>query len=48
MLSFSTSSEQLRELFAPAGEVESATVVADRDTGQLPGAGRDVRRTRRR
>jgi RNA recognition motif-containing protein len=38
-LAFSTSSEQLRELFAQAGVVESATVVADRDTGQSRGFG---------
>jgi RNA recognition motif-containing protein len=38
-LSFSTSSERLRELFAQVGVVESATVVADRDTGQSRGFG---------
>ena len=38
-LSFSTSSEELRELFAQAGSVESATVVEDRDTGRSRGFG---------
>src|SRR5256712_3462771 len=38
-LSFSTSSERLRELFAQAGGVESATVVTDRDTGRSRGFG---------
>src|SRR5207253_1996777 len=38
-LSFSTSSERLRELFAQAGTVESATVVTDRDTGRSRGFG---------
>jgi cold-inducible RNA-binding protein len=38
-LSFSTSSEALRTLFAGAGIVESATVVTDRDTGQSRGFG---------
>ncbi|OLC15505.1 MAG: RNA-binding protein [Candidatus Rokubacteria bacterium 13_1_40CM_69_27] len=38
-LSFSTSSERLRELFAQAGAVESATVVTDRDTGRSRGFG---------
>jgi RNA recognition motif-containing protein len=38
-LSFSTSSEALRTLFAEAGTVESATVVTDRDTGQSRGFG---------
>ncbi|MGH7324734.1 MAG: RNA recognition motif domain-containing protein [Candidatus Rokuibacteriota bacterium] len=38
-LSFSTSSERLRELFAQAGGVESATVVMDRDTGRSRGFG---------
>src|SRR5437879_7831986 len=38
-LSFSTSSERLRELFAQAGGVESATVVTDRDTGRSRGVG---------
>ena len=38
-LSFSTSSERLREAFAAAGQVESATVVTDRDTGRSRGFG---------
>jgi RNA recognition motif-containing protein len=38
-LSFSTSSDRLRELFAQAGAVESATVVTDRETGQSRGFG---------
>ena len=38
-LSFSTSSERLRELFAEVGTVESAAVVTDRDTGQSRGFG---------
>ncbi len=38
-LSFSTSTERLREVFAEAGQVESAAVVTDRDTGQSRGFG---------
>jgi cold-inducible RNA-binding protein len=38
-LSFSTSDERLRELFATAGTVESAAVVTDRDTGRSRGFG---------
>lgn len=38
-LSFSTSSERLREAFAGVGSVESATVVMDRDTGRSRGFG---------
>ena len=38
-LSFSTSSERLREIFAEAGRVESASVVTDRQTGQSRGFG---------
>jgi RNA recognition motif-containing protein len=38
-LSFQTSSEDLRQLFAQAGTVESATVVEDRDTGRSRGFG---------
>ena len=38
-LSFSTSTERLREVFAAAGHVESAAVVTDRDTGQSRGFG---------
>jgi cold-inducible RNA-binding protein len=38
-LSFQTSSEDLQQLFAQAGTVESATVVEDRDTGRSRGFG---------
>ena len=38
-LSFSTSTERLREVFAGAGQVESAAVVTDRDTGRSRGFG---------
>jgi cold-inducible RNA-binding protein len=38
-LSFQTSSEDLQQLFAQAGAVESATVVEDRDTGRSRGFG---------
>ena len=38
-LPFSTSNEQLRALFAETGEVTSATVVTDRDTGRSRGFG---------
>lgn len=38
-LSFRTSSEDLREAFASAGTVESATVIEDRDTGRSRGFG---------
>ena len=38
-LSFQTSSEDLQQLFAQAGSVESATVVEDRDTGRSRGFG---------
>jgi RNA recognition motif-containing protein len=38
-LSFSTSNERLREAFAGCGEVQSATVVTDRDTGRSRGFG---------
>jgi cold-inducible RNA-binding protein len=38
-LSFQTSSEDLRGLFAQAGTVETATVVEDRDTGRSRGFG---------
>ena len=40
-LSFQTSSEELQQLFAQAGTVESATVVEDRDTGRSRGFGFD-------
>ena len=38
-LSFSTSSDRLRETFARIGAVESASVVTDRDTGRSRGFG---------
>jgi RNA recognition motif-containing protein len=38
-LAFQTSSEDLRQLFAQAGTVESASVVEDRDTGRSRGFG---------
>jgi RNA recognition motif-containing protein len=38
-LSYSTSSERLREAFAACGTVESASVVTDRDTGRSRGFG---------
>ena len=38
-LSFSTSDERLREVFAAAGGVESVAVVMDRDTGRSRGFG---------
>ncbi len=38
-LSFNTSEDQLRELFAPFGAVSSATLVTDRDTGRPRGFG---------
>ena len=38
-LSFSTSNEDLQQLFAQVGTVESATVVEDRDTGRSRGFG---------
>ncbi len=38
-LSFSTSTERLREAFAAAGAVESASVVTDRETGRSRGFG---------
>ena len=38
-LSFSTSTEKLREVFAQAGAVESAAVVTDRETGRSRGFG---------
>ncbi|MGH9897373.1 MAG: RNA recognition motif domain-containing protein [Pyrinomonadaceae bacterium] len=36
-LSFRTTSEELRDLFAQAGAVESASVIEDRDTGRSRG-----------
>ena len=38
-LSFSTSNERLREVFAQAGTVESAAVATDRETGRSRGFG---------
>ena len=38
-LSFSTTSDELQQLFAQAGTVESASVVEDRDTGRSRGFG---------
>ncbi|MDX6529281.1 MAG: hypothetical protein QOH41_1571 [Blastocatellia bacterium] len=38
-LAFQTTSQELQELFASAGTVESAAVVEDRDTGRSRGFG---------
>ena len=38
-LAFSTSNDRLREVFAECGQVESAVVVTDRDTGRSRGFG---------
>jgi RNA recognition motif-containing protein len=38
-LSFQTNSQELQQLFAQAGTVESASVVEDRDTGRSRGFG---------
>ena len=38
-LSFSTTESDLRQLFAPFGAVESASLVTDRDTGRSRGFG---------
>jgi RNA recognition motif-containing protein len=38
-LSFDTTNEQLQEMFAQAGTVESASVVEDRETGRSRGFG---------
>ncbi len=38
-LSFNTSNEDLQELFAQAGTVESANIVEDRETGRSRGFG---------
>jgi RNA recognition motif-containing protein len=38
-LSYSTTSEDLRELFEQVGTVDSATVISDRDTGRSKGFG---------
>ncbi|PYS77199.1 MAG: RNA-binding protein, partial [Acidobacteria bacterium] len=36
-LAFQTTSQELQEMFATAGTVESASVVEDRDTGRSRG-----------
>jgi cold-inducible RNA-binding protein len=36
-LSYQTTEDQLSDLFSQAGEVESATIVTDRDTGRSRG-----------
>jgi RNA recognition motif-containing protein len=38
-LSYDTTAESLRELFAPVGEVASATVISDRETQRSKGFG---------
>jgi RNA recognition motif-containing protein len=38
-LAFATSSQELQELFAQAGTVQSASVIEDRDTGRSRGFG---------
>jgi cold-inducible RNA-binding protein len=38
-LAFETSSENLQQIFAEAGTVESASVIEDRDTGRSRGFG---------
>lgn len=38
-LSYSTTDEQLRDLFSKAGTVKSATVIMDRETGRSKGFG---------
>lgn len=38
-LNFSTSSESLQELFAEYGEISSANIINDRDTGRSRGFG---------
>lgn len=38
-LSYSTSSNDLRELFEPFGDVTSANVISDRDSGRSKGFG---------
>jgi RNA recognition motif-containing protein len=38
-LSFNTTSDDLREAFSPHGNVASATVVTDRETGRARGFG---------
>ena len=38
-MSYDTSEEQIRELFAQAGEVTSVALITDRDTGRVKGFG---------
>ncbi|MBF0482418.1 MAG: RNA-binding protein [Desulfovibrionaceae bacterium] len=38
-LPFSASDEEIRELFAPYGEVQSVKLISDRDTGRFRGFG---------
>lgn len=38
-LSYSVTSDQLKELFAAYGQVDSATVITDRDSGRSKGFG---------
>ncbi len=38
-LSYSVTSDQLREMFAALGQVDSATVITDRDSGRSKGFG---------
>ena len=38
-LSYNTTEEQLRDLFTPFGEPESATLITDRDSGRSKGFG---------
>jgi len=38
-LSFRTTGDELRDMFAQAGEVESATIIEDRETGRSRGFG---------
>ena len=38
-LAFQTTTEDLQELFSQAGQVESASIVTDRDTGRSRGFG---------
>ena len=38
-LSYSTTSSDLEQMFAPFGKVESATVIEDRDSGRSKGFG---------
>jgi RNA recognition motif-containing protein len=38
-LPFSASDEEIREMFAPYGEVQSVKLISDRDTGRFRGFG---------